>query len=215
MDMSELRRAMAQEDPDAAGELTDRALREMAGGWTSHPVLRHPLGFLYVQLDRRPDSVLRLHLWPEVSAWEILTTSPYHMHAWDLISYVHQGDMTNTVVGAAPCLDDPEYRVFDILGEGAVDVLTPTEELVRTHRESRETIRAGMFYRIDAGKYHASRTAASGWAVSTALVTRVPGGEERALGPLSLKAHRTRRQVCLPEELRTAAQEVVAETGPY
>ncbi len=90
---SALRSTLAAGMADEAAELTDRVLTEIAaGGQARFRALRHPLGFLYVQLDRRADSVLRLHLWPDVSRWEVLTTSPYHMHAWDLTSYVHRGE---------------------------------------------------------------------------------------------------------------------------
>ncbi|GAA2887983.1 hypothetical protein [Streptomyces mexicanus] len=194
---------------DEAAELTDRVLTEIAAGQARFRALRHPLGFLYVQLDRRADSVLRLHLWPDVSRWEVLTTSPYHMHAWDLTSYVHRGRITNTIVGVRSCPDSPEYRVFEISGESTVDCLSPTEELVKASVMSRETIDAGGFYRMSAGVYHASQAQSEGWSVTVALVQRVPGAGERALGPLALKAHRTRREVSSPEELMSAAQQIV------
>ncbi|MEV5362486.1 hypothetical protein AB0L12_06860 [Streptomyces cellulosae] len=136
------------------------------------------------------------------------------MHAWDLVSYVHQGRVTNTVVGVRPSHDRPQYRVFEIAGESTVDFLTPTEDLVTSYVVSRETVRPGNFYRMNAGTYHASTTESPGWSVTVALVSRVPGAEERALGPLSLNAHRTERRISPSEELRTAAREALARRPP-
>ncbi|MER5614628.1 MULTISPECIES: hypothetical protein [unclassified Streptomyces] len=208
-----LRSALVLGIPDEAERLTRWILKEIVGGRIRFPSLRHPLGFLYVQLDRRRDSVLRLHLWPDAPRWEVLTTSPYHMHAWDLISYVHRGQITNTIVGVRSCPDRPEYRVFDIVGESTVDVLTPTEDLVKSYVVSRETIQSGGFYRMNAGAYHASRAESPGWTLTVALVKRIPGAGERALGPLTLNTHRTQRQISPPEELKSVAQEVLAQGG--
>jgi hypothetical protein len=196
---------------DDVGVQVDRLLRRIADGQLTLQAIRHPLGFLCAQLDRRADSVLRLHLWPSRPQWKTLTTSPYHMHAWNLVSYVHTGRITNTMVEVQPDEDSPEYRVFQITGDANTDQLRPTEVLVRSSVVSTQTIPPGGLYRIDAGYYHASKADSAGWAVTVALVERVVGATERVLGPVSLGRHRTLRPVSPSGELLAAAQHVVSE----
>lgn len=208
-----LRSALAAADSARIGELTDRLLTSLATERLTPTCLRHPLNFLYVPLDRRPDSALRLHLWPGGATWHSLATSRYHLHAWHLTSYVHCGWIVNTMIEAHTSPDTPTHRVFDVVGDSTTDILTPTDELVSPVVVSTETIRGGGVYRIEAGRYHASEAAHDGWSVTVALVTRVPGARERALGPISLTSHRTRREPGRPAELANAARQILAQDG--
>lgn len=208
-----LRSALAAADSARTGELTDQLLTSLATERLTPTCLRHPLNFLYVPLDRRPDSALRLHLWPGREKWRSLTTSRYHMHAWRLTSYVHCGRIVNTMIEAHTSPDAPTHRVFDITSDSTTDILTPTDELVSPVVVSTETIRRGGVYGIEAGRYHASEAGHDGWSVTVALVTRVPGARERVLGPMSLTSHRTRREPGRPAELTNAARQILAQDG--
>ncbi|MDT9691435.1 hypothetical protein Q5762_24440 [Streptomyces sp. P9(2023)] len=181
-------------------------LRDLADQRLDAPAVRHPLGFLYAPLHRLPDSVLRIHLWPARPHWYTLTTSPYHMHAWDLVSYVHTGTVRNTTLVVSPCREDEGYRVFDVHGEANVDRLVPSRDTVRISGRGDETLAAGSVYRLPVGTFHTTELTGPGGAVTVAQVTRVPGARERVLGPRELGPHRTTRTVCPPGELAAAAR---------
>ena len=197
-------------DPDLP-RLGAELLRHIAAGRSDLAPIRHPLGFLYAPLDRRPDSVLRLHVWPNRPAWRTITTTGYHRHAWDLVSFVQAGRIANVVLDVEPSAGDRQYRVFEVLGDGDVDLLAPTDELVRPAAQSTQLVAAGELYRVAAGDYHASRVEDAGWAVTIALVNRVPGATERALGAVSLGRHSVTRQASTPAELAAAARHVMAQ----
>ncbi|GLX47440.1 hypothetical protein Shyhy01_03900 [Streptomyces hygroscopicus subsp. hygroscopicus] len=212
---AELRALLASGTADERlGRGCAEILRDIARGRLTPRGLRHPLGFLYVPLDRRPDSVLRLHLWPRRPWWSTLTTSPYHMHAWRLVSYVHRGAVRNTTVEVRAAADgDAEYRVFDIDGEGERDLLVPSEETVAVSSRATSTVRAGGLYGLDVGTFHCTSLLEGTAAVTLALVDRVPGARERALGPCGLGRHSTLRATAPADELRRFARESLLEPG--
>lgn len=187
-------------------------LERIADGRQDFPTLRHPLGFLYSQLVRQPDQVLRLHIWKADRPPAPLTTSPYHTHAWRLKSYVFAGPMTNLILRpqaadgpAEPADGEPVYRVFDIYGEGQIDVIRPTGQLVRAHVESTQALRSGELYQIPADTYHGTIVDDGGWAATIALVRRDNTASERTLGPPDIGTHRTVRETSPAGELAAAS----------
>ncbi|MFF0434235.1 hypothetical protein ACFYU9_18650 [Streptomyces sp. NPDC004327] len=198
--------------PGSLASLVEAVLRGLAEGRLVVPAVRHPLGFLYAPLRRTPAAVLRLHLWPARPHWRTLTTSPYHMHAWDLVSYVHRGTVRNTTVEVVPCAqDEPDgFRLFEVRGEGGQDRLAPTDRTVRISRRTEELLPAGSVYRLGAGILHTTALTGPGGAATLARVTPVPGTRERVLGPHGLGRHTTTRAPSPPDEVADTARSLLA-----
>lgn len=74
-----------------------------------------------------------------------------------------------------------------------MDVLRPTKELVSAEIESVGRLASGQTYAITAGRYHA--TDVDDRVTATVVVVRRRDAfSEYALGPVTIGAHRTRRQ---------------------
>jgi hypothetical protein len=185
-------------------ETASSLLRKIVQGEYRPAAFFHPLGFVYVPLLRRPGWSMRLHLWSSDGPRTPLTTSPYHMHTWDLISYVHTGRLANELVEVTAECQRPEYRVFDIFGDGSQSTLQPTDQLVKARVCGTEEVGAGELYGMPAERYHTTVNVGSEPLITVALMTYVPGTKERTLGPLTGAAHVVPREPCTPSELINA-----------
>ena len=194
----------------APSEPVSALLRSIARGAYRPAAFFHPLGFVYVPLLRRPEWSLRLHLWSSDGPRTPLTTSPYHMHTWDLISYVHAGRLANELVEVAADRQRPEYRVFDIFGDGSQSTLQPTDQLVRARVSGTEEVGAGEIYGMPAERYHTTLDVGREPLITVALMTYVPGTRERTLGPLTGAAHVVPRHPCSGGELISAVDSALA-----
>src|SRR5690349_16404619 len=130
IESADMLKALAAGRP-VSNETVTSLLRKIAHRVYLPAAFFHPLGFVYVPLMRGAGWSMRLHLWNNQGPRTPLTTSPYHMHTWDLTSYVYTGRLANELVEVTADRERPEYRVFDILGDGRQSTLQPTEQLVR------------------------------------------------------------------------------------
>lgn len=189
-----------------AGYLTDLAeqRRDIAA-------IHHPLGFIYVPMMRDDRGLLRLHLWMDGGTPDGITTSPYHMHTWNLASYVMCGSLQNQLLSTDPHSGPlGPYQVFEIVGNRQRGELQATDEEVYATIDSVEDVKAGEIYHIPAGRYHTTVNTSEGDLVTVAYVQRVPGTMERNLGPVDVGTHVVVREDCPSEEVAKVARSVLA-----
>jgi hypothetical protein len=203
---------------DSAGPIRNLLVDLLDGigsGTRNFRAVYHPLGFVYVPLIREKDWSLRLHLWLAEETRMTTTFSPYqvHMHTWDLSSYVLHGSLQNQMIDAGQDQDGPQFRVFDIVGHGNESVISPTADVVRASVASTHSVHAGEIYRIPHSRYHTTLNPTGKDMITVALVERVPGTTERALGPLDGNRHTVTRRLCPAKDLAaraSKAREVLA-----
>ncbi|GAB3865023.1 hypothetical protein GCM10029963_76400 [Micromonospora andamanensis] len=204
---------LKHQDIDQLGTLTTSFLHALTTAQHGLGAIYHPLGFIYVPMLKDDSGMLRLHLWLDGGTPEDITTSPYHMHTWNLTSYVHCGSLENQMIKTDA--DGPlgPYRVFEIVGDRQRGELRATSEEVYARIDSVEKVTAGHVYHIPAGQYHTTINTSQGDLVTVAYVQKVPGTMERNLGPLDTPTHVVERQPCPPEDVARAARTVLARLG--
>jgi len=179
-------------------------LADVAAGRSPTAVVRHPLGFLCVPVERRGELGVCLHIWsPQVAPAES-TTSLVHCHSWDLVSFVLYGNVRNMRVRVEE--DGPAtHRVFEVLSRGDVDELRATGRTVRYTPGDVATHRSGETYSLPAGAFHSTFIEGEPDAATVALGRQTPGGGDLSLGPLDTPSHQVRRMTCDPDEAARAA----------
>ncbi|GHJ53032.1 hypothetical protein Nm8I071_23390 [Nonomuraea sp. TT08I-71] len=201
---------LANEDTAQLEALTTSFLHDLASNRGAFDSIYHPLGFIYVPMLKDDGGMLRLHLWLDGGTPEDITTSPYHMHTWNLTSYVHCGSLENQMIKVDAGGPLGPYRVFEIIGNRQRGELQATDEEVRARIDSVERVTAGNVYRIPAGQYHTTVNTSEGDLVTVAYVQKVAGTMERNLGPVNTPTHIVERQACPPDDVARAARTVLA-----
>jgi hypothetical protein len=208
---SDIRDQILQDgNTDRLASLTTALLEDVASDRFPVEAIHHPLGFIYVPLLTDPSAMLRLHLWLDGGTPEDITTSPYHMHTWNLSSYVHQGSLENQMIRTDENGPLGPFRVFEIVGDRRSGELRATDDEVRARIDSVEKVSAGEIYHIPASEYHTTVNTSEGDLVTVAYVERVPGAKERNLGAVGTVTHVVERQPCAPGEVAAAARAVLA-----
>jgi hypothetical protein len=183
-------------------------LVDVAVGRTDVPATRHPLGFLCFPASRDPGYGVCVHIWADDVAMAESTTSEIHAHSWDLVSYVLYGSLRNEIVDVTETRERPTHRLFEIRSDATGDVLHATPTLVHHNTRRCEHHRQGDVYTVPGGVFHTSLPA--GDTATVALGRDRPGTVDLSLGGIDLADHQVRRELCDPEEARSAARAAIA-----
>lgn len=184
-------------------------LRDTLGGICTGsrvpPAVKHPLGFVCVQLYRSLGWGLCVHIWgsPETSA--TLTTSPVHSHSWDLSSQVVCGRLENIEIRVIDGLPTPTHRILEITSANGCDFIRPTRRFVNCANSASSYIGAGENYTLPAGMFHVSKPSAAGLTMTVLLAEDRRKSPELALGRLDSSNHVIRRRACPVSDLRSMA----------
>jgi len=139
------------------------ALRAVRSGEREPEMIRHPLGFMCLPLHRSDRLGLCIHVWRDDVDVARPTTSGYHLHTWNLFSYVLYGGVKNEVgrVWEPPRPRDAPFRLFEIhsrepseRGKPPVDHIVPTPALVAYTATGAEKVYMGDGYVVNARQYH-------------------------------------------------------------
>ena len=180
-------------------------LTEICTGSRVPPAVKHPLGFLCVQLYRSAGWGLCMHIWGSRQTPSTLTTSAIHSHSWDLSSQVICGRLENLEIRVMNEASAPTHRVMEITSAGGCDVLRPTRRLVSCASNVSSRIGAGESYSLPAGAFHASKPIAAGLTVTVLLAEDRRTSPDLALGRLDARCHVVRRRACPVSDLRSIA----------
>src|SRR5919106_6168094 len=90
----------------------------------------HPLGQMYIKLGKFDKKTLRLHIWLRKKPKIDLLTSPIHNHTWFLTSYILCGSIINRDIECIYQPSIPTHRMYEIIYEGQLNILYPTDLLV-------------------------------------------------------------------------------------
>ncbi len=169
-----------------ATRIAEWAVRMLADPGRRPAAVAHPLGFLCFPLSSRETALgVCVHVWlPQLPPGDLLTT-PIHAHSWDLLSYILVGSVGNERVRTtrAPAAE-ASHRIYRVHSSDGGDEVLPTDEFVHCEREAPRYAGAGQTYRLPGGQFHATAVA-DGTAAATVLIAkRLPGGRDRALGPV-------------------------------
>jgi hypothetical protein len=177
-------------------------LTEIRGGSRSPPAIKHPLGFICIQLFRSAGWGLCIHVWESPAVPVTLTTSPIHSHSWDLFSQVLCGRLENIEVCVANAFPYPTHRILEVTSVHGTDQIRPTQRLVCWKRTDSVHIGAGENYSLPAGTFHVSRPSEVGLTATVLLGEDRYASPELALGRLDSCDHVITRQACPPRDLR-------------
>ena len=157
---STLRRTLEDaEGGDAASAVrwVRRFLEQIAKGERAPEAKLHPLGFHCVPVYRSADFGLCVHGWLPGAQRETSPTSDMHMHTFDMISMVLQGNVINKELDLVE--EGPErYRIFEIGKDGGEDVDVFTDTRLDTAILEHEPLKvsAGEKYAISRKVYHSA-----------------------------------------------------------
>jgi hypothetical protein len=113
----------------------------------------HPLGFMHLKLFSRGRESLRLHIWPSGDAPRERAAMSIHDHAWDLVSQVLCGELTNHFVDVMP--DESGHVQMGIVRyRGAVNEVIPRGEAVRWFVSTSERYGPGDRYTVPRQVFH-------------------------------------------------------------
>lgn len=180
-------------------------MTEVAAGRRRMAAIRHPLGFVCLQVQRRGDYGVCVHLWTERRPDSELTTSSMHSHSWELLSYVLYGEIGNQLVHVTDAPTAPTHRLFEVLSDGDMDEIRPTDRLVRCEPEPVQSIAAGEVYRLAAGEFHGTVVPGDAETATVVLGHARTDLVDLSLGPLGTRRHRVSRQRCTEPETAHAA----------
>lgn len=169
------------------------------------PAVKHPLGFVCVQLYRGTGWGLCMHIWRSPEPPANLATSLIHSHSWDLSSQVICGRLENIEIRVMDEQLTPTHRVLEITSANGRDLVRPTRRLVSFAANASAYIEAGGNYRLPAGKFHVSRPSAAGPTMTILLAEDRYKSPELALGRLDTRRDTTRRRPRLASDLRSIA----------
>jgi hypothetical protein len=177
-------------------------LAEIRGGSRSPPAIKHPLGFICIQLYRTAGWGLCIHVWKSPMVPASLTTSPIHSHSWDLFSQVLCGRLENIEICVADASPYPTHRILEVTSLHGTDQIRPTQRLVCWTRTDSVYIGAGENYSLPAGTFHVSRPSEVGLTATVLLAEDRYASPELALGRLDSCDHVIARQACPPREMQ-------------
>lgn len=177
-------------------------MTEVAAGRRRLAAIRHPLGFVCLQVQRRGDYGVCVHLWTAQRPDPEITTSLMHSHSWDLLSYVLYGEIGNQLVHVIDAPTAPTHRLFEVLSDGDTDEIRPTDRLVRCEPGPVQSTAAGEMYRLAAGEFHVTVVPGAAEAATVVLGHAQTDLVDLSLGALGTQRHRVSRRRCT--ELETA-----------
>jgi hypothetical protein len=183
-------------------------LAKIADGSVPLRAVRHPLGFLCLPVQRTGLLGVCVHVWTTALRQSRVSTSAVHSHSWDLSSFVLYGAVGNAFMHVADDARAGTHRVFRVQSRGDVDVMQPTERLVRCVELRRQFAGVGSAYYLRAGHFHESVLGADPEA-ATVVLGRSGAAADLSLGRPDLRAHRVVRQLCDARETADAAQIVL------
>jgi hypothetical protein len=197
------------------------ALESIADGCRPLLAVRHPLGFTCLPVERDGGDGVCVHLWSTRVDQARPTTSPFHTHCWELISYalfgrldnrvMEVGDAREGIVSWASLADGRGlYRVLDVRTQKETDELVPTVRYVHCWPDQRQAVQAGDVYSVPAGVFHATDVPAGTEAATVALGRLVPGAPDCSLGSLETDRHEVRRRLYDADETAAIARGIVA-----
>lgn len=172
--------------------------------------IRHPLGFVCLPVIRDGAHGVCVHAWHGAPSPAELTTSQVHCHSWHLCSHVLYGTLGNELfeVDEVDRATEPEYRLFDVRGDGDVDEIRATTTLVTSRPLRTEWHHAGATYAMGAGEFHRSAFDRGAGSATVVLARHQPGGADLSLGPIDKGTHSTRRNRCTEAETARIARSV-------
>lgn len=183
-------------------------MTEVAAGRRPMAAIRHPLGFVCLQVQRRGEYGVCVHLWtkqqPDNDVSE-LTTSAMHSHSWDLLSYVLYGEIGNQLVHVTDAPTAPTHRLFEVLSDGDRDEIRPTDRLVRCEPGPVQSIAAGEVYRLTAGEFHLTVVPGEAETATVVLGRARTDLVDLSLGALGTRRHQVSRRRCTEPETAHAA----------
>lgn len=180
-------------------------MTEVAAGRRPMVAIRHPLGFVCLQVQRQGAYGVCVHLWTEWRPESELTTSPMHSHSWDLLSYVLYGEIGNQLVHVTDAPAAPTHRLFEVLSDGDMDEIRPTDRLVRCEPGPVQSIAASGVYHLAAGEFHLTVVRGDVETATVVLGHARTDLVDLSLGPLGTRRHRVSRQRCTEPETAHAA----------
>lgn len=172
--------------------------------------VQHPLGFVCIPAYRAESWGLCLHIWSAAHS-DFSASATIHSHSWDMASQVLCGHLDNHIIGIKPAVSDATHRILRITSVGRLDIIEPTDQIVRCDRPDITGIDAGLSYGLAARKYHRSVPQASALTATAVLGENRHQPPELALGALDSTLRTETRPKCTPAVLRDIAQSAVDE----
>jgi hypothetical protein len=181
-----------------------RAVREGAGQVDAS---RNPLGFMHITLAQRPESSLRLHLWPRERAPQDESLM-IHDHAFALTSRVLAGTITNVDydVRSAP---ESELQLLAAQYVGDQSRLQPTEQRVALRRVGHASFGPGEVYALPARSFHET-VVAHGTVAATLFRIRYVSSAPPRVVAAEPEIHAFTRAALTADELVAALDELLA-----
>jgi hypothetical protein len=165
-------------------------LADIAAGRSSVRAVRHPLGFTCLPIHRAEHAGACIHMWPKKRQPSRATTSPYHCHSWDLLSYVLYGSVGNQLVDVS---DGTTFKAFEVRGVDGVDHLFATGERLDVRGRAPQFWSTGKFYELAAGEFHASVMQEGTEAATVVLASHNPSRADVTLASLDTPDHQVIR----------------------
>ena len=178
-------------DGSAPGWGRELLARALAAG---SPMVRHPLGFVCIPVERGTPIGVCLHLWLPTLVRPEPSTSRVHAHSWKLTSHVLCGSLVHDQIQVRQTVHDPTHRVFSVKSMGLLDRLEPTSRLVTQRVAGSQSIPTGTTYELPAGEFHA--TGVQGMTATMVLAEAANAGPEYTLAAINQAAHSMPRQLC-------------------
>lgn len=186
------------------------SLRQVVSRPDEFEAVWHPLGFMYIKLNKHQRKTLRLHIWLKDSPKINLATSIIHNHIWNLISYVLCGKIINHNLELDYETSIPNYRIYEISYIDQVNMLYPTDSLVGYKIVNTSYHQVGNKYVIKAGDFHYTEPGGSDVTATIVVADTVTNVPPKSLGPIIPAAHRMERLRANVYEIRSAAQVVLS-----
>jgi hypothetical protein len=183
------------------------ALSAIAEGRSALRAVRHPLGFACLPIHRVERMGACVHVWPRKRIAPTITTSPFHCHSWDLLSYVLYGSVGNQLVDVTP---GSTYKAFEVRGGGGVDHLVANGRQYDARGHAPEYWSAGEYYELAAGKFHASTMVDDTEAATIVLGFHNPARSDVTLGALDTPDHQVTRRLSGAADTARIAKRAIA-----
>lgn len=207
---AEVRRLLSAPEPAALRTWALELLTDAASPAGVCAAVCHPLGFVCIPAYRAEGWGLCLHIWGAVRPDPAAVPS-IHSHTWDLASYVLCGGLENQVVDVASAADDATHRILQISSIGPLDVIEPTDRLVRCLGPVATRIGPGGRYGLPARVFHTTIPRESGLTATVVLGENRYEPPEFVLGPLDSSLRVMLRPSCAFAELRELARSAIDE----
>lgn len=169
--------------------------------------VRNPLGFMHITLAQRPDSSLRLHLWPRERAPQDESLM-IHDHAFALTSRVLAGTITNVDYDVRPA-PESELHLLAAQYVGDQSRLQPTDERVALRRVGQASFGPGEVYALPARSFHETVVTQGTLAATLFRIRYVSAAPPRVVAAQT-DVHAFTRAALTPGELVAALDELLA-----